>query len=132
MPDKPDDLTGKLGDFLKSTTHRPWYELPKLLAMPKLIEIRNQLRRENLHDTEEPPFPKQDVPSDLDPAVREGRTVDGSYNDLNYPAMGCAHCTPISMEMALSRDPRFREPLFVGKSSAIESSKHFPCPSPFP
>jgi hypothetical protein len=88
MPDNPDHLTGKIGDFLKSTSKRPWHELPKLVAMPKLIEIRNQLRRENLHDTEEPPFPKQDIPADLDPAVREGRTVDGSYNDLNYPTMG--------------------------------------------
>ena len=37
----------------------PWYRLPKLLAMPQLVEIRNQLRRENLHDTEEPPLEKR-------------------------------------------------------------------------
>lgn len=85
----PDKLLGRIGDFLQSK--RPWYELPRLLAMPRLVEIRNQLRRENLHDTEEPPLAKQPIPADLDPAIRHGRTVDGSFNDLEYPAMGCAH-----------------------------------------
>ena len=37
----------------------PWYRLPKLVAMPQLVEIRNQLRRENLHDTEEPALEKR-------------------------------------------------------------------------
>ena len=46
------------------------------------------LRRENLIDTEEPAFQKQDIPADLDPALREGRTIDGSHNDLSYPQMG--------------------------------------------
>ena len=56
--------------------------------MPRLVEIRNQLRRENLHDTEEPPLEKKAIPPNLDPALREERTVDGTYNDLEYPAMG--------------------------------------------
>jgi hypothetical protein len=58
--------------------------------MPRLVEIRNELRAKNLHDTEEPAFVKQEIKPDLDPALREGRTIDGSYNDLNYPQMGCA------------------------------------------
>jgi heme peroxidase len=82
----PDNLLGRIGDFLQR--RRPWYALPKLLAMPRLVEIRNQLRRENLHDTEEPPLEKHAVPADLDPALRTERTVDGTYNDLEYPAMG--------------------------------------------
>lgn len=82
----PDKLLGRIGDFLQ--TKKPWYELPRLLAMPRLVDIRNQLRRENLHDTDEPPLVRQDVPADLDPALREGRTVDGTYNDLNFPKMG--------------------------------------------
>ncbi len=90
IPAMPDNLLGRIGDFLQ--TQRPWYDLPKLLAMPRLVEIRNQLRRENLHDTEEPALEKKDVPADLDPALRAGRTVDGTYNDLHYPAMGsCGH-----------------------------------------
>jgi heme peroxidase len=79
-------LLGRIGDFLQSRS--PWYKLPKLFAMPRLVEIRNQLRRENLHDTEEPPLEKKAVPTNLDPTLREERTVDGTYNDLAYPAMG--------------------------------------------
>jgi hypothetical protein len=79
-------LLGRIGEFLQGRT--PWYKLPRLLAMPRLVEIRNQLRRENLHDTEEPPLEKKPVPAKLDPALRDERTVDGTYNDLEYPAMG--------------------------------------------
>jgi Animal haem peroxidase len=78
-------LLGRIGDFLH---RRPWYELPKLLAMPRLVEIRNELRQKNLHDTEEPPLERQEIPSDLDPKLRQERTVDGTYDDLHYPAMG--------------------------------------------
>jgi hypothetical protein len=80
-----DKLLGRIGEFLQG---RPWYALPKLLAMPRLVEIRNQLRRENLHDTEEPPLATHAPAGSLDPALREERTVDGSYNDLSSPAMG--------------------------------------------
>ena len=80
-----DDLIGKLGNLVKK---RPWYELPRLLAEGQLVEIRNELRRKNLHDTEEPAEPRQPVPADLDPAVREERTVDGTFNDLQFPKMG--------------------------------------------
>src|ERR1041385_4491186 len=57
----PERLLGRIGDFLQA--RRPWYKLPRLLAMPQLVEIRNQLRRENLHDTEEPPLEKKAVPA---------------------------------------------------------------------
>ena len=78
-------LLGKIGDFLH---RRPWYQLPKLLAMPRLVEIRNELRQKNLHDTEEPPLERKEIPPDLDPKLRQERTVDGTYNDLHYPADG--------------------------------------------
>ena len=81
-----DKLLGRIGDFLQHRT--PWYKLPKLLSMPRLVEIRTQLRRENLHDTEEPPFQKKPIPANLDPALRNERTVDGTYNDLAFPEMG--------------------------------------------
>ena len=58
--------------------------------MPRLVEIRNQLRRENLHDTEEPPLAQADAAPAPDAAVRQERSIDGSYNDLSYPQMGCA------------------------------------------
>ena len=82
----PEKLLSRIGDFLQG--RRAWYELPKLLSMPRLVEIRNQLRSENLHDTEEPPLAKQEIPTNLDPALRGGRTIDGTYNDLEYPSMG--------------------------------------------
>src|ERR671913_245136 len=80
------NLLDRLTDLLN---RRPWYELPRVLAMGRLIDIRNELREKNLHDTEEPPLQRQDPPS-TDPAVREGRTIDGTFNDLHYPTMGAA------------------------------------------
>ena len=82
-------LTDRLGELFKN---RPWYKLPRLLAMFKLIEIRDELRAKNLHDTEEPPLEQKAIPPDLDPALREARTTDGSFNDLHVPKMGAAGC----------------------------------------
>jgi Animal haem peroxidase len=79
-----DDLFSRISKRLKD---RAWYEKPRLFAMLELVEIRNDLRAKNLHDTEEPPMQPQD-PSTADPAVRAGRTVDGTFNDLSYPMMG--------------------------------------------
>ena len=59
--------------------------------MPRLIEIRDQLRKENLHDTEEPPLAAApSIPANLAPELREARTADGTYNDLRCPHMGRA------------------------------------------
>jgi hypothetical protein len=77
-------LFSRIGDFLHGK--RPWYKLPRLLAMPRLVEIRNELREKNLHDTEEPPMEIHSVP--VKDGVREGRTIDGSWNDLRCPHMG--------------------------------------------
>jgi hypothetical protein len=79
-----DDLISRIAKRLKD---RPWYEKPRLFAMGDLVEIRNELRAKNLHDTEEPPMQRQD-PATADPALREGRSVDGSGNDLSFPTMG--------------------------------------------
>jgi Animal haem peroxidase len=84
-----DDLTQKISGLLKN---RQWYDLPRLLAVGRLVEIRNELREKNLHDTEEPPLEKKEVPANLDPALREARTTDGTYNDLHYPKMGSVGC----------------------------------------
>jgi hypothetical protein len=81
-----DKMLDRLSDLVRG--RRPWYRLPRLLAMPQLVEIRNRLRRENLHDTEEPPLERQPIPADLDPHLRNARTIDGTYNDLAYPKMG--------------------------------------------
>ncbi len=89
MPESPDDLTRRIGGLL---ANRQWYELPRVLAVVRLVEIRDQLRAENLHDTEEPPLEKQEIPANLDPAIREGRSTDGTNNDLQYPRMGSVGC----------------------------------------
>jgi hypothetical protein len=90
-PRSADALAKHLGGLLQ---RRPWFQLPRILAFARLVEIRNELREKNLHDTEEPPFEKQAVPppADLDPAIREARTTDGTSNDLQYPRMGAVGC----------------------------------------
>jgi hypothetical protein len=85
MPDKAPSRTGKLLGRRK----RNWYEQPRLRSMLELVRIRNELRKKNLHDTEEPPLASAPVPPNLDPALREARTVEGTYNDLETPTMGC-------------------------------------------
>jgi hypothetical protein len=70
---------------------RPWYQLPRLLATVRLIDMRNELREKNLYDTEEPPL-EPASPSDASPAQREGRTTGGTYNDLTFPKMGSVGC----------------------------------------
>jgi hypothetical protein len=59
-----------------------WDRLPRLLGLYTLIGLRGRLRRRNLYDTGlvKPPPGR---PSNL--AVR---TLDGSWNDLEQPAMG--------------------------------------------
>jgi hypothetical protein len=61
-----------------------WHRLPRLLAIPTLIELRNALRERNLYDTGLPPA--RDLPADG--AHRTARTLDGTYNDLDQPLMG--------------------------------------------
>jgi len=87
--DMADDLVERISDLIK---RRPWYKLPRLLAMSRLVDMRNTLREKNLHDTEEPPLERQDVPADLDPGLREARTLDGTFNDLQFPKMGAVGC----------------------------------------
>jgi hypothetical protein len=80
------DLTERIRQLL---AEKPWYELPRFLAGFRLAQLRGDLRDQNLHDTEEPPLQtSQDIPADLDPAVRGARTVDGTFNDLRCPKMG--------------------------------------------
>ena len=67
---------------------KEWYDLPYSVAAGKLIEIRNELRAKNLHDTEEPPLETRDTPAP--PDGHNLRENDGTYNDLRCPRMGSA------------------------------------------
>jgi hypothetical protein len=82
----PENLLGRVGNFLHG--RRPWYSLPRLLAMPRLVEMRNELREKNLHDTEDPALTRAEIPSNLDPELRNERTIAGTHNDLHFPQMG--------------------------------------------
>ena len=63
-----------------------WFEVPPAVGGPKLYEARDELRKKNLHDTEEPPLAKATTSAPAEAVT--GRTVDGSYNDLSCPFMG--------------------------------------------
>ena len=67
---------------------KEWFEVPPTIGGPKLYEARDVLRKENLHDTEEPPHAKAQTSAPADAVT--GRTMDGSYNDLTCPFMGKA------------------------------------------
>ena len=70
-----------------------WDKLPARwppLGLAVLVGVRNVLRRENLYDTSKEPA--VDPPPAPDPDARHvsARTPDGTYNDLDEPAMGMA------------------------------------------
>ena len=67
---------------------REWFEVPPAVGGPKLYEARDELRKQNLHDTEEPPLAKAQTSAPAEAVT--GRTTDGSYNDLSCPFMGKA------------------------------------------
>ena len=81
----PVDLITSIRELLEK---RPWYGLPRLLAGRRLVDMRNELREKNLHDTEEPPLAQDGDPRAATTEQRESRTIDGSFNDLKCPHMG--------------------------------------------
>jgi hypothetical protein len=70
----------------RKVKERPWHQLPRVLALTKVIEIRNELRAKNLYDTEEPLLTTAPASKQL----RDSRTLDGSANDVQYATMGSA------------------------------------------
>ncbi len=75
-----------------------WHRLPLPLGIATLIGLRTRLRNRNLHDTSSsaPRLVRTREPSELLPEqpVSEdtrrltARTADGTFNDLENPAMG--------------------------------------------
>src|SRR4051794_26684599 len=67
-----------------------WDKLPLPLSLLVLIGIRDRLRQQNLYDAS-PPLSEEPIPSPTgDARYLTVRTVDGTYNDLDYPRMGSA------------------------------------------
>jgi heme peroxidase len=67
---------------------KEWFDLPYPAAAAKLVEMRTELRQNNLHDTEDPPLETRETPAS--PEAYGTRTNDGTYNDLRCPRMGSA------------------------------------------
>ncbi len=80
------------GTFNLINTVTPWHKLPANLAVLNLDMFRQQLRRENLSDTEDRDAPPtvQPVPIVIPEEARTARTADGSFTDLSVPRMGAA------------------------------------------
>jgi hypothetical protein len=79
-------FSGPFGSLCSAVDRKVgWHRLPRPLGIVTLIGIRTKLRERNLHDTGlvKPPPPR--------PPNVDVRTVDGSYNDLERPAMGMIH-----------------------------------------
>lgn len=68
----------------------PWHRLPRWIGAVTLIGIRDELRRQNLHDTGSVELVQPDVEAPKDDRYLRARTVDGSYNDLESPRTGAA------------------------------------------
>jgi hypothetical protein len=64
---------------------RPWHRWPLLIGVPMVVGQRGTLRQHNLTDMQTAPPPPTE-PGEFDP--RQGRTADGSFNDLGVPWMG--------------------------------------------
>ncbi|HET7530145.1 MAG TPA: peroxidase family protein [Mycobacteriales bacterium] len=67
-----------------------WDRLPRPVGLLTLVGLRNVLRRENLYDTGALPAVNRPKPAPATAQARAGRTADGSYDDLDDPAMGMA------------------------------------------
>ncbi|HZB95469.1 MAG TPA: peroxidase family protein [Herpetosiphonaceae bacterium] len=68
----------------------PWHRLPASIGIFNLLAYRDVLRAKNLHDTTSIPATGGAQPGKREPDVLYSRVPDGSYNDLNVPAMGMA------------------------------------------
>jgi heme peroxidase len=67
----------------------PWHRMPTWMGLLNVLAFRIVLREKNLHDTETRSLDQGFDPATRDPHVLYERTVDGDYNDLQYPGMGC-------------------------------------------
>jgi hypothetical protein len=73
----------------------PWHRLRWHSGLLNLSVLRDQLRANNLFDTEQreaPPRPEP-VPPEIPECVRTTRTIDGTHNDLSAPKMGSENST---------------------------------------
>ena len=65
-----------------------WDKLPTPLGLLVLVGLRNILRQKNLYDTNDQPRTTPLPVPPFEASFLTARTPDGSYNDLDNPAMG--------------------------------------------
>jgi hypothetical protein len=85
-------LFWRVFDAVSGTVDRAigWYRLPTPLALLTLIGVRTVLRKRNLYDTTGLPSVGEPHVPPFEPSFLTSRTPDGTYNDLDNPAMGRA------------------------------------------
>lgn len=85
----------------------PWYKLPLWFSILNLFAIRNRMRKNNLRS---PPSSSK-IPSPLNSLEKCGRSIDGSYTDLQKPVMGSAGtCFGRNMDVNLENDFQLMSP----------------------
>src|SRR5690348_2221544 len=67
-----------------------WHKVPRPLGFLVILGVQNVLRQRSLYDTTEQPAVNVPPVGTFEPSYLVGRTVDGTYNDLDDPAMGMA------------------------------------------
>jgi len=83
-----------IGELIEDTVEHlnhivNWHELPVPLGILNLIELRNALRDENLHDTSEAGA-NDPTPAEIGARHLYARSDDGGHNDLSSRGMGAA------------------------------------------
>jgi hypothetical protein len=67
-----------------------WDKVSKPVGLALLRGIQHRLRRRNLHDTDSIRPVAASLPASPPEGALTGRTIDGTFNDLQTPAMGSA------------------------------------------
>lgn len=76
--------------YRRVNLEKEWFKLSKWSAVLNLLAFRIELREKNLHNTDgDLTVPKPGCPFEPNPPARTMRTVSGTQNDLEFPAMGC-------------------------------------------
>jgi hypothetical protein len=95
-----------------------WDKLPIWLGIPTLVGLRNRLREQNLFDTGVAPA-KAEL---ADPRWLRARSPDGTYNDLDEPAMG-ARGVRFGRNIPLERTYPQSEPSILQPSPRVISER---------
>jgi len=109
----------------------PWHKLPSVIGALNLGAMREELRRDNLHDV----YPDESAQGNAkdDPAgntrFHDARNSDGKYNSLEQPLMGCSGmrfgrnfprswCKKPTDEELLTPNPRLVSERFMARKAA--------------